>query len=413
MTFKMEAVVPAFDLARATERIIGCIQGRQPGPTLVFFGGIHGNEPAGVEALDLVFQKLGDHQLDVRGSIYGIRGNLNALKQGKRFLDEDLNRIWHNRHLEELEAKATSEQDAEETEMAALHQLLREIIATHGEPLYFIDLHTTSSKTLPFITINDALINRKFARCFPVPIILGIEEYLDGPLLSFLNEAGYVAIGFESGQHAEKDAVQNAASFIWLALLFSGALKPEQLPESSSHLQRLASAAGGNRSFYEITYRHIIAAEDHFEMLPGFRSFGRVSGGTALAIHNGAPVIAERTNILFMPLYQDQGEDGYFLIRRIPGWILELSALLRKSKLDAILPLLPGVKRKPDNAAKLIVNLSLARFFSRRFFHLVGYRHKQIDKNHVVFTNRELMARTHSYKSTPWYHGALRCFKNA
>ena len=34
-----------------TIRIIGHIKGRQPGPTLVFFGGIHGNEPSGIFAL--------------------------------------------------------------------------------------------------------------------------------------------------------------------------------------------------------------------------------------------------------------------------------------------------------------------------------------------------------------------------
>ena len=32
-------------------RVIFKIKGKQPGPTIVFFGGIHGNEPAGVIAL--------------------------------------------------------------------------------------------------------------------------------------------------------------------------------------------------------------------------------------------------------------------------------------------------------------------------------------------------------------------------
>ena len=41
-----------------TERIIGHISGKETGPTLVFFGGIHGNEPSGVEALDHVFAQL-------------------------------------------------------------------------------------------------------------------------------------------------------------------------------------------------------------------------------------------------------------------------------------------------------------------------------------------------------------------
>ena len=41
-----------------TERIIGQISGKEKGPTVVLFGGIHGNEPSGVEALEQVFRQL-------------------------------------------------------------------------------------------------------------------------------------------------------------------------------------------------------------------------------------------------------------------------------------------------------------------------------------------------------------------
>ena len=42
-----------------TKRIIGHIKGDLPGPTLIFFGGIHGNEQSGVTALEHVFKELG------------------------------------------------------------------------------------------------------------------------------------------------------------------------------------------------------------------------------------------------------------------------------------------------------------------------------------------------------------------
>ena len=35
----------------------------------------------------------------------------------------------------------------------------------------------------------------------------GIEEYLNGPLLSYINELGYVAFGFEGGQHDDISAI--------------------------------------------------------------------------------------------------------------------------------------------------------------------------------------------------------------
>ena len=44
-----------------------------------------------------------------------------------------------------------------------------------------------------------------------------------------------------------------------------------------------------------------------------------------------------------MPLYQPQGQDGYFLCRGIaPGW-LRFSETCRRSGLEALLPSLPGV----------------------------------------------------------------------
>ena len=44
--------------AMATNRLIGKAGTSGEGPTLVVFGGIHGNEPAGVRALKEVFEHL-------------------------------------------------------------------------------------------------------------------------------------------------------------------------------------------------------------------------------------------------------------------------------------------------------------------------------------------------------------------
>ncbi|MEQ9581196.1 MAG: succinylglutamate desuccinylase/aspartoacylase family protein, partial [Arenibacter sp.] len=182
-------------------RTIGHLKGSSGGPTMIFFGGIHGNEPSGEKAIQEVFLGIEENEISVNGNIYGIRGNVAALLAGKRFLDGDLNRLWTDEKIEKIKAKAENELLNEDKELLSIHQVLSDILKTESGPFYFIDFHTTSSKTLPFITINDALINRKFSKLFPVPIILGIEEYLEGPLLSYINEQGYLALGFESGQH--------------------------------------------------------------------------------------------------------------------------------------------------------------------------------------------------------------------
>jgi hypothetical protein len=291
----------------------------------------------------------------------------------------------------------------EDHQMLEILGVLRNLLSAHEAPFYFIDFHTTSSKTLPFITINDAMINRKFARKFPVPIILGIEEYLEGPVLNYINEFGYVSLGFESGRHASEEARTNSIAFFWLCLVFTGALPADKIDGFEDYLAELKQSAAHNRNFYEITERYAIEPEDTFEMAPGFQSFEAVDKGTPLALHNNEPVVASKNGILFMPLYQKQGAEGFFMIRHIPKWVLGLSGILRKINADHLLASLPGVSWKNKEKAQLIVNLRVARFYSKAIFHLLGFRNRTLDRDHLLIKNREKVARNELYKDAPWF----------
>jgi succinylglutamate desuccinylase len=387
----------------AGARILGRLTSGNEGPTVVFFGGIHGNEPAGVEALSEVISTLERGHLSLeKGSMVAIRGNLPALMRKERFLDHDLNRIWSRRRLAKVLGMAETERSSEERELVLIYGLIQELLRTHTPPFYFIDLHTTSSRTRPFITINDSIINRYFSRAFPVPVILGIEEYLEGPLLSYINELGYVALGFESGTHQDPAAVRNAVDFIWLTLCHTGLL-PGYVGRQESY-QRLDRAARSDHDFYEVFYRHELEGAAHsFRMNEGFESFQPLPKGTVLGSEADGPVQMHKRGILFMPLYQKQGEEGFFLIRRTPAWALRLSAKLRKWKIHEWLIHLPGVSWADPQHDTLLVNLSVARFFNRPFFHLLGYRSRQKDKTHLLISNREHKARNADYRDTFWF----------
>ena len=281
--------------------------------------------------------------------------------------------------------------------------LIKRLLREEQPPFYFVDLHTTSSPTLPFVTINDAVINRKFSSLFPVPVILGIEEYLDGPLLSYINELGYVSLGFESGQHQEEEAVENAVDFVWLALRFTELLEEGADPDGPERPIRLREAALGDHHFYEVFYRHALEDPTGFRMARGFRSFQKAARGTLLAHDRGEPVYMKRKGLLFMPLYQQQGEEGFFLIRRIPSWALRLSAWLRKFRFQDTLVWLPGVRWEQPGSDRLLVNLKIARFFSKPLFHLLGYRSRKRDPTHLALSNRERAARNQDYLNTYWF----------
>ncbi|MGB5818935.1 MAG: succinylglutamate desuccinylase/aspartoacylase family protein [Saonia sp.] len=385
------------------DRFIGHHKGKEPGPTLIFIGGMHGNEPSGVFALQQVLQEIIENDLNVKGNIYALSGNLWALEKGERYHKQDLNRLWTKETIAKLlrgELKPENEDIAQQME---LYHTIEEILHTEKGPFYFMDLHSTSGKTIPFALLNDSLLNRKFVAQYPIPLVLGIEEYLEGPLLSYINEMGYVAFGYESGQHDEFMAIQNHIAFIYLTTVFAGSIAEKEI-DYQGYFEMLAKTSTDKRDFYEIFHRHRIKKRERFSMLPGYINFQQLSKGEKVAISNGEEILATKKGRIFMPLYQHQGAEGFFNIRRIPSFFLLLSSALRKIHLDAILPILPGVKWLLPDRDGLMVDKRVARFFSKQFFHLLGYRSREVDQRYMIIKNRERKSRKKEYINAPWNH---------
>nr|WP_298995092.1 succinylglutamate desuccinylase/aspartoacylase family protein [uncultured Allomuricauda sp.] len=381
-------------------RVIGHLKGAKDGPTVVFFGGIHGNEPAGVIALRQVFEKLQGSKESLSGEFIGVTGNLKALKEGVRFIDEDLNRIWLPNQLG-AQKETSRTLNAEEEEMVELHSLIEQIINGLSPPFYFIDLHTTSGETEPFIVMNDSLLNRSFTSNYPLPVILGIEEYLTGALLSHINEMGHVAFGFESGQHSDEKAIVSAFHFIEYTLGLVG-FTPMEKVELKGIKAKLQQYTEAPQRFFEIYYQHLIQKGASFKMLPGFVNFQSVPKGMSIAMNGNGLIKTDKRRQIFMPLYQDKGYEGFYFIRRIPLFYLWLSKYLRKLKVDGWLSHLPGVRWASSKKETLVLDKRIARFFAKSFFHLLGYRAREMDETHLLLKNRERNSKTAFYKNAPW-----------
>lgn len=106
------------------DRIIRYFIAENPGPCLVFFGGIHGNEASGVNALEDVAVEL-EKKNHLHGQFIAIRGNIKALKLGQRYLKEDLNRLWKNPHLSQVATNKDEDQlDSEWAELKEIYDLI-------------------------------------------------------------------------------------------------------------------------------------------------------------------------------------------------------------------------------------------------------------------------------------------------
>jgi succinylglutamate desuccinylase len=371
---------------RDRRRVLGRIRGSRDGASVVVLAAIHGNEPAGLTASRRVLEALEGR--GVRGEVTFLAGNLSALEAGTRFVDKDLNRQWTAEKVGALAAADAASERIEDREQRELLAELARLAAEARGPLHFVDLHTSSAEGPPFLTVGDTLRNRRFASGFPLPIILGLEEQVDGALLEYLGDRGFVTVGVEAGQHDAPSPIDRHEAVIWLALEAAGVVTTAQVPERERRSRLLAEAARDVPPVLEVRYRHPLEPGDGFTMQPGLRNFERVARGRVLARDRRGPVVAPEAGRILLPLYQGQGNDGFFLAREVRPLWLAVSAALRRARLDGALPLLPGVRRHPGLADTLRVDTRLARWCPLEVFHLLGFRKRRHVGSELVVSRR-------------------------
>ncbi|NKB88798.1 MAG: aspartoacylase [Acidobacteria bacterium] len=373
----------------AARHRIGIYDQGEPGPTILVMSALHGNEPAGFRAFERVYERLLADKTPFRGRLVGFVGNLTALDKQQRFIDEDLNRIWQPGDIARRAAIPWEERSSEGRQQAELLAALEgELGQASNEPIYFLDLHTSSAQGKPFVCIGDTLRNRNFATQFPVPVILGLEEQVDGAMLEYVNNLGHVTVGVEAGQHDDPTSIDFHEAFVSLALVGTGCVHRNDLSCYNEMRARLDAAGASLPRVLEVRHRHPVSAADDFQMRPGYENFQPVKVGEELAQDARGAVQAPETGRVLLPLYQGQGDDGYFLVREFAKFWLAVSALLRRLKLGRCARWLPGVHVHHGDANTLVVNRGVARWFTVEIFHLLGYRKERSDGDQLLFSRR-------------------------
>ena len=156
-----------------------------------------------MRAIRSVFRTLEKERPPIAGRIVGLAGNTAALASGRRYLEHDLNRLWTEERLRPLERRDPSLERAEEREQRALHEVFQRHLAAGWERVVLLDLHSTSAGGAPFSIMSDTLQNRPVAFALGVPVILGLEERVEGTLLAWFSDRGHVALVLEGGQNEQ------------------------------------------------------------------------------------------------------------------------------------------------------------------------------------------------------------------
>ena len=203
-----------------------------------------------------------------------------------------------------------------------------------------------------------------------------------------MNDFGHISLGFEAGQHDKKESVDNCITFLWLALVAAKGIRKKDVANYNFYQKTLGNF-NESQVFYQIDYKYTIAPTEDFKMVEGFENFQKVKKGEILAFSNGKEVKANSDGKIFMPLYQQKGDDGFFIISQLSKFWLNASTVFRKLHLHNLLKLLPGVSSNKRHPYTLIVNPKTVRFLAIDIFHLFGYRKKVLKDKKYHFIKRD------------------------
>lgn len=308
------------------KRIIGRYTGPDRGPLLICFGGIHGNELAGVRALETVF-KLLEREPAVNptfrfaGRITGFMGNRQALSRRKRFYTQDLNRMWRPDLINRLKHTHPADLRYEERELRELAEAVeREIAMYRPEKVIVLDLHTTTADGGIFGIATDDPESIRIAQELHAPVITGMLAGLQGTMLHYFNKENIqapevVALGFEAGQHEDPLSVNRCIAAIINCMRTIGCVDADDV--ENRHDDLLIAYSKGLPKVAALRYVHHIQPQDEFRMTPDYHNFKSVKQDEILAHDRFGPIKAKEDSLILMPLYQAQGSDGFFLVKEV------------------------------------------------------------------------------------------------
>ena len=310
------------------ERLIGRYEGQEKGPLLIIFGAMHGNEPAGVKALELMFKMLEVEPItnplfQFKGRLVGLRGNCRAMRAGKRFIVKDLNRQWTIENVNRIKTAALEDLDSEDLEIKENLELIhQEIEAYQPDKIVVLDLHTTTAFGGIFSICTDEAESERIAVGLHAPVIKGLLNGIRGTSLHYFQTANIgidtVTVCFESGQHDEALSTNRAIAAITNCLRTIGCVQAEHI--ENRHDSILIEYSKQLPKIAELIMVHSIRPGDDFVMAPNYKNFNPIQKGDLLAHDKHGPIKAQEDGLILMPLYQKQGDDGFFLIRQLEGF---------------------------------------------------------------------------------------------
>ncbi len=299
-------------------RILGERKGEGKKVLIILIGALHGNEQSGLKAIDNNFRFIDDDRIKLDGKIIGLAGNIQAIVEKKRFLSYDLNRCWTEEIIESVFNKREEELIHEDLELKELHQTINRLLDEGYERSYIVDLHATSSKDGNFIVHAGMPAYDSIIKNLKIPIVTNLNSYIHGTLLQYFNRNKVTSFAFEGGQIGSDKTIEIHTYGVWRLIQDSGIIPPEHDMGRMLHYEELIRSIHHHTpNLFRVLYRHQVDQKDYFRMKPGFDSFQDIEKGELLAQDKQGVITAPVEGKIFMPLYQNTGDDGFFIVEEL------------------------------------------------------------------------------------------------
>lgn len=318
-------------------RIVGERVGSDNGPLLIILTQIHGNEPAGIIAVNELFNAIDQEHIDKPefkfcGRILAIHGNKKAIDNKVRYIKEDLNRCWTKERIDSIMNQDHNNLQDEEFELFEILTLINHYIhQTNPTRVLLLDIHTTTAHGGIFTIPAPTTEARQIALTMHAPVLHGFLKGLKGTTIHYFCKENFPGINitgicFEAGQHNCDDSPKHAISAIINCFAAIGGFYEEDI--ESKHDILLLQQSNGLPLEAKLVYVHAILPGDEFSMVkqPIYTNFAPVKKGEIIANDKNGPIASPYTGLILMPLYQKQGEDGFFIIKEVTPRSIQISS---------------------------------------------------------------------------------------
>lgn len=171
---------------------------------LCIVGATHGDEPAGVQALEAVAAHFESQEWQIDGiDIFGVVGNPNAFAQNARFVEQNLNRMLQDKHLVDITSPISEVRRGQE-----LSKYFKQL-QNEYEKVFVFDVHSVSMSDIQMTLARtqDFESQELLKKISPIKLnFVFQEEYIPGTVSGYASSIGCVGFGIEAGSHASPNA---------------------------------------------------------------------------------------------------------------------------------------------------------------------------------------------------------------